>query len=240
MQINGIEIINTKDMGNKINDPIARLLGLRYKSHPWHGIEVGDNAPEVLTAFIEIVPTDTVKYELDKVSGYIKIDRPQKYSTVVPALYGFIPQSFCGDSVADYCMAQSGRTDIVGDGDPLDICVLTESAVAHGDILVCARPIGGFRMLDGDEADDKIIAVLDHDVTYGGYQDIEELPKNVVNRLKHYFLTYKDMPDADPTKKKRVEIIDKFGRSEAHEVINRSLEDYKNHFEGLEEILRHV
>ena len=79
-------------MGNKINDPIARLMGLRYKSHPWHGLEVGDNAPEIVTAFIEMVPTDTVKYELDKVSGYIRIDRPQKYSTVVPALYGFIPQ----------------------------------------------------------------------------------------------------------------------------------------------------
>ena len=65
-------------MGNKINDPIARLMGLRYKSHPWHGLEVGDDAPEVVTAFIEMVPTDTVKYELDKVSGYIKIDRPQE------------------------------------------------------------------------------------------------------------------------------------------------------------------
>ena len=60
-------------MGNKINDPIARLMGLRYKSHPWHGVEVGDNAPDVITAFIEMVPTDTVKYELDKVSGYLKI-----------------------------------------------------------------------------------------------------------------------------------------------------------------------
>ena len=88
-------------MGNKINDPIARLMGLRYKSHPWHGIEVGEAAPNVITAFIEMVPTDTVKYELDKVSGYLKIDRPQKYSNVVPALYGFVPQSFCGDKVAD-------------------------------------------------------------------------------------------------------------------------------------------
>ena len=102
-------------MGNKINDPIARLMGLRYKSHPWHGIEVGDNAPEIVTAFIEMVPTDTVKYELDKVSGYIRIDRPQKYSTVVPALYGFIPQSFCGDTVARYCMERCGRTDEAAD-----------------------------------------------------------------------------------------------------------------------------
>ena len=218
-------------MGNKINDPIARLMGLRYKSHPWHGIEVGEKAPEVITAFIE--------YELDKVSGYLKIDRPQKYSNVIPALYGFVPQSFCGESVADYCMQQSGRTGIVGDGDPLDICVLTERDIAHGDIIVNVRPVGGFRMLDGDQADDKIIAVLRHDVTYSGYNDISELPKGVINRLKHYFLTYKDMPDSEPQKKK-VEITDIFGREEAYEIISRSLEDYKNHFNGLDEILRHV
>ena len=227
-------------MGNKINDPIARLMGLRYKSHPWHGIEVGDNAPNVITAFIEMVPTDTVKYELDKVSGYIKIDRPQKDSNVIPALYGFVPQSFCGESVANYCMQQSGREDIVGDSDPLDICVLTERDVSHGDIIVNARPIGGFRMLDGNEADDKIIAVLSHDVTYSGYTDISELPKGVVNRLKHYFLTYKDMPDAGENQKKKVEIIDTYGRDEACEIINRSLEDYKCHFDSLDDILRRV
>ena len=156
-------------MGNKINDPIARLMGLRYKSHPWHGLEVGDDAPEVVTAFIEMVPTDTVKYELDKVSGYIKIDRPQKYSNVVPALYGFIPQSYCGGLVAEYAMQQTQRTDIQGDCDPLDICVLTERTISHGDIIARVRPIGGFRMLDGNEADDKIIAVLKHDATYNVY-----------------------------------------------------------------------
>ena len=229
-------------MGNKINDPIARLMGLRYKSHPWHGLEVGDNAPEIVTAFIEMVPTDTVKYELDKVSGYIRIDRPQKYSNVVPALYGFILQSFCGDSVANFCMERSGREDIKGDGDPLDICVLTERTIAHGDIIATVKPIGGFRMLDGDEADDKIIAVLRNDATYRGYNDIEELPHIVVDRLKHYFLTYKDMPAMDRASEaqKKVEIVATYGREEAYEVITRSLEDYKCHFEGLEEILRHV
>ena len=225
-------------MGNKINDPIARLMGLRYKSHPWHGLEVGDLAPEVVTAFIEMVPTDTVKYELDKVSGYIRIDRPQKYSTVVPALYGFIPQSYCGETVAQYCMDRCDRKNIKGDGDPLDICVLTERTIAHGDILATVKPIGGFCMLDGDEADDKIIAVLHNDATYHGYNDINELPSVVADRLKHYFLTYKDMPDSESQKK--VEITHVFGREEAYEVIQRSLEDYKNHFNGLDEILRHV
>ena len=229
-------------MGNKINDPIARLMGLRYKSHPWHGLEVGENAPEIVTAFIEMVPTDTVKYELDKVSGYIRIDRPQKYSNVVPALYGFIPQSFCGDSVAGFCMERSGRENIKGDGDPLDICVLTERTIAHGDIIAAVKPIGGFRMLDGDEADDKIIAVLRNDATYRGYNDIEELPHIVVDRLKHYFLTYKDMPAMDRASEapKKVEIVATYGREEAYEVITRSLEDYKCHFEGKEEILSQV
>jgi inorganic pyrophosphatase len=230
-------------MGNKINDPIARLMGLRYKSHPWHGLEVGEDAPEVVTAFIEMVPTDTIKYELDKVSGYIRIDRPQKYSVVVPALYGFIPQSFCGDSIAAYCMDKSGRQNIKGDGDPLDICVLTERTISHGDIIASVKPIGGFRMLDGDEADDKIIAVLRNDATYRGYNDIEELPHIVVDRLKHYFLTYKDMPAVDrdsEQRQRKVEIVATYGREEAYEVIQRSLEDYKNHFQNLEEILRHV
>ena len=192
----------------------------------------------MLTAFIEMVPTDTVKYELDKVSGYIKIDRPQKYSNVVPALYGFIPQSYCGDLVAEYCMQQSHRTGIIGDSDPLDICVLTERTIAHGDIIARVRPIGGFRMLDGNEADDKIIAVLRHDATYHGYDDISELPVVIVDRLKHYFLTYKDMPGEDGQRK--VEITNIYGKEEAHEVIRRSLEDYKNHFEGLEDILSRV
>ena len=229
-------------MGNKINDPIVRLMGLRYKSHPWHGLEVGEDAPEVVTAFIEMVPTDTVKYELDKVSGYIRIDRPQKYSTVVPALYGFIPQSFCGDLVADFCMEKSGRENIKGDGDPLDVCVLTERTISHGDIIASVKHIGGFRMLDGNEADDKIIAVLRNDATYRGYNDVSELPHAVVDRLKHYFLTYKDMPFTEngPEQPKRVDIVATYGREEAYEVITRSLEDYKNHFESLEEILRHV
>ena len=210
-------------MGNKINDPIARLMGLRYKSHPWHGIEVGEKAPEVITAFIEIVPTDTVKYELDKVSGYLKIDRPQKYSNVIPALYGFVPQSFCGESVAQYCMQQSGRTEIVGDGDPLDICVLTERDIAHGDIIVNVRPIGGFRMLDGNEADDKIIAVLKNDAIYGDMTDIEQLPTRIVRRLIHYFTTYKDIPGEN---RQRMHFVSIYGADVARDVIRRSMEDY--------------
>ena len=93
-------------------------------------------------------------------------------------------------------------------------------------------------MLDGNEADDKIIAVLRHDATYRGYHDISELPPLVIDRLKHYFLTYKDMPGEGVQQK--TEITDVYGREEACAVISRSLEDYKNHFEGLEDILRQV
>jgi len=138
--------------------------------------------------------------------------------------------------VAEYCMIQTQRTDIQGDSDPLDICVLTEKTIAHGDIIAEVRPLGGFRMLDGNEADDKIIAVLKHDATYSVYNDISELPHIVVDRLRHYFLTYKDLPGED----RHTEIIDVYSKEEAYEVIRRSAEDYKNHFQGLEDILNRV
>ena len=159
-------------MGNKINDPIARLMGLRYKSHPWHGLEVGEDAPEVVTAFIEMVPTDTVKYELDKVSGYIRIDRPQKYSNVVPALYGFIPQSYCGDSVAGFCMERSGRKDIKGDGDPLDVLLLCSEVIQPLSLVRC-YPIGVISMIDNGRNDEKIIAIPFNDPNNNMYKDIK-------------------------------------------------------------------
>ena len=221
---------------DRLMDPIGRLMGLRYKSHPWHGVDIGKESPEVITSYIEMVPTDTVKYEVDKESGYLKIDRPQKYSNVVPALYGFIPQTYSGNSVAEYCMEKSGKKDIKGDGDPIDICVLTEKEIAHGDILVRAKPIGGFRMIDGNESDDKIVAVLNNDAVYMGYNDISELPQMVVARLKHYFLTYKDLPGNEAD----VEITDVFGKEEAHEIIRRSLDDYHKRFENLENLLSSV
>ncbi|MGD9556219.1 MAG: inorganic pyrophosphatase [Mangrovibacterium sp.] len=220
-------------MVDRLSDPIGRLMGLRYKSHPWHGVAIGNEAPAKVTAFIEVVPTDTVKYEIDKDSGYLFLDRPQKYSNVIPALYGFIPQTFCGKEVGNYCMEKTGKTDIRGDGDPIDICVLTEKDITHGDILVHALPIGGFRMIDGNEADDKIIAVLDNDVVYEGYRDVDDLPSFVVERLKHYFLTYKDMPGKD----KDTEITHTYGVEEAYEVIRRSMTDYQNRFENLGKLL---
>ena len=214
-------------------DPIGRLMGLRYKSHPWHGVEVGPDAPDVILCYIEMVPTDTVKYEVDKVSGYLRIDRPQKYSNVVPALYGFIPQTYSGKKVAQYAMEKAGLKDIKGDGDPIDICILTEKDIVHGDILARVKPIGGFRMIDGNEADDKIVAVLNNDAFYSDYNDLSELPDLVTDRLKHYFLTYKDLPG----NKAETQITDAYGVEEAHEVIKRSMEDYHEKFAGLDKIL---
>lgn len=221
---------------NSLMDPIGRLMGLRYKSHPWHGVELGNRVPEVVTSYIEMVPTDTVKYEVDKVSGFLRLDRPQKYSNTVPALYGFIPQTYCGDRVGQFCMSKTQLPDVKGDGDPLDICILTEKEITHGDILVMARPIGGFRLIDGEQADDKIIAVLDNDAVYGGYRDISDCPELVVDRLKHYFLTYKDLPGQES----HCQITHIYGIEEAHEVIRLSLEDYKTKFDKLRQILSNV
>jgi inorganic pyrophosphatase len=196
-----------------------------YKAHPWHGISIGKNAPEIVTAFIEIVPTDTVKYEIDKESGYLKIDRPQKFSNVVPALYGFIPQTYCDKLVAEFASEKSGKKVEKGDGDPLDICVLSERSITHGDIILQAIPIGGIRLIDKGEADDKIIAVLQGDEIYKQWTDIKDCPEAIINRLKHYFLTYKNIPGTgQPT----CEISNIYGKEEAYEVINKSREDYKN------------
>jgi len=201
---------------------ILHTMNNQFKAHPWHGIPIGENAPEQVTAFIEIVPTDTVKYEVDKDTGFLKIDRPQKYSNIVPTLYGFIPQTYCDEEVANLARERSGREIERGDGDPIDICVLSEHAITHGNIILQAIPIGGFRLLDKGEADDKIIAILKGDAMYQAYKDLSQLPESVVHRLKHYFLTYKNLPGEAMT----CEIIGTYGREEAHDVIRRSVEDY--------------
>src|SRR5690606_19818944 len=95
---------------------------------------------------------------------------------------------------AERCMAKTGLANIKGDGDPVDICILTENIIPRGDIILRAVPIGGFRMIDGNEADDKLIGVLVDDFVYGGMKDLEDCPKALIERLRHYFLTYKDYP----------------------------------------------
>jgi inorganic pyrophosphatase len=144
-----------------------------------------------------------------------------------PTLYGFVPQTFCGDEVAELCAMRTGRTGIKGDGDPMDICVLTEKTFAQGNFFLQARPIGGLRMIDGAQADDKIIAVLESDLAFGNIGDVGEVPSGLIDRLKHYFLSYKQLPGDVP---KRVEITDVYDRSEAVDVIRRSFNDYRAMF----------
>ncbi len=192
-------------------------------AHPWHGITPGENAPDILNVFVEMVPTDTVKYEIDKYTGHLKVDRPQKFSNVCPSLYGFVPQTICREEVAKFTMERTGEKNIEGDNDPLDICVLTERPINHGSVIVTAIPIGGFRLFDGGEADDKIIAVLENDAAYSGYNDLADVPSAIVDRLRHYFLTYKQSPDSNHVP---ITISHVYGRSEAHEVIRRSMVDY--------------
>lgn len=198
-----------------------------FQAHPWHGVSPGERAPEAVYAYIEIVPTDAVKYELDKASGHLRVDRPQRFSSMCPTLYGFIPQSYCGNLVAQLCSERTGVSGIEGDGDPMDICVLTEKTFAQGSFFLTAKPIGGLRMIDGQQADDKIIAVLDADLAYGHLKDINDCPTALIDRLQHYFLSYKQLPGDAP---RRVEIASVYDRAEAFDVINRSLRDYANQF----------
>ena len=194
----------------------------RWRPHPWHGLTAGPNPPGLVHAYIEICPFDLVKYEVDKETGYLRVDRPQRTSSHHPTLYGFIPRTYCGERVGEL-MVGAAR----GDGDPLDICVLAEKFITRGDILLKVTPIGGIRMIDGGEADDKIIAVMRGDAIYGHMRDIHECPPAQIDRLKHYFLTYKDAPGA---RKRNAEITHVYGREEAHEVIGRSRQDYEEKF----------
>lgn len=197
-----------------------------FKAHPWHGISAGESAPDVVTVYVEIVPSDTIKYEVDKESGYLKVDRPQKFSNIIPALYGFIPRTYC-DAEVKRLAVESGSTDVeTGDLDPLDICVLSSHNIHGGNLLLDAIPIGGFKMIDKGEADDKIVAVMVGDHAFGHFRDISELPEAELKRLMHYFLTYKNLP-GEPTLCR----IDKiYGAQHAKEVIRASQEDYITNF----------
>ncbi|MDG0974511.1 MAG: inorganic pyrophosphatase [Crocinitomicaceae bacterium] len=212
---------------------LLKAFNNKFVAHPWHGVSIGEKTPDIVNAFIEIVPSDAIKYEVDKDSGFIMIDRPQKFSNHMPCMYGFVPQTYCDTRIAEFCKEKTGKTGIVGDQDPLDICVLTERQVNRGNIFMEAIPIGGFRMIDGGEADDKIIAVLKGDQAYGDIKDISDMPKMVIDRVKHFFLTYKDLEGNS----KNVEITHVYGADEAKEVINRSFDDYTAKFGNADQAL---
>ncbi|MEM8766614.1 MAG: inorganic pyrophosphatase [Pseudomonadota bacterium] len=194
---------------------------IEWRPHPWHGLDIGSAAPEVVNAFIEITPFDLVKYEVDKETGYLRVDRPHKTSSLPPTLYGFVPRTYCGPRV-QALMPGAAR----GDEDPLDICVISERPIAKAEVILKARVLGGLPMLDGGEADDKIVAVLANDEIWTDVRDISQLPERLVSRLRHYFSTYKTLPGEDPA----VSVGDPYGREHAIKVIEAASADYAEAF----------
>ena len=193
----------------------------RWRPHPWHGLEPGANAPRIVNAYIEITPFDLMKYEVDKASGYLRVDRPQRTSSQPPSLYGFIPQTYCGERVrrlAEGCER--------GDGDPLDICVISERPINHSEVLLRARVVGGLKIIDRGEADDKIIAVLEGDYVWGEAQEIGDLPAALLERIEHYFATYKLVPDEPPN----IRVSGRYGFAAAAAVIRAAIDDYAEKF----------
>ncbi len=192
-----------------------------WRPHPWHGLSVGDDPPGTINAFIEITPFDLVKLEVDKETGYLRVDRPQRSSSQPPALYGFVPRTYCGKRVRDL-MPGAAK----GDGDPLDVCVLSERQITRSEIIVPARVVGGLPMIDGGEADDKIIAVLVNDPAWSHVEDLSDLPEVIVERLRHYFMTYKLMPGETA----EVSIDAAYGPEHAHAVIKAAIDDYEERY----------
>jgi len=193
----------------------------RWRPHPWHGLEAGPAVPDIVHAYIEITPFDLVKYEIDKTTGYLRVDRPQRSSSLPPTLYGFIPRTYCGSRVRALCPKAEK-----GDGDPLDVCVVSERPINRSEVILNARVVGGVQMIDGGEADDKIIAVLKSDNIWGDADNIDKLPEMLVERLRHYFLTYKMVPGTEP----RVSIEEIYDAGHAKKVVTASIEDYDEIF----------
>ena len=196
----------------------------RWRPHPWHGLEPGADAPRIVNAYIEITPFDLMKYEVDKASGYLRVDRPQRTSSQPPCLYGFIPQSYCGERVGRLAPGCAR-----GDGDPLDICVISERPINHSEVLLRARVLGGLQIIDRGEADDKIIAVLEGDYVWGEAQEIGDLPAALLERIEHYFSTYKLVPDEPPN----LRVTGRYGFAAAAKVIRAAIEDYTETFAEL-------
>lgn len=172
------------------------------KNNPWHKVKIGDKAPEKVNAIIEIPKNTRAKYELDKESGMLLLDRVLYSSMYYPANYGFIPQTYCDDK------------------DPLDILVLSQITMVPM-CIVSAKVIGVMRMLDGGEMDDKIIAVAEHDMSVNHINDISELPNHFFKELKNFFEDYKKL------EKKTVE-VEKFKSAEvARKIIEQSILDYE-------------
>ncbi|RJX31532.1 MAG: inorganic pyrophosphatase [Oxalobacter sp.] len=193
----------------------------RWRPHPWHGLEAGDDLPRIVNAYIEMTPFDAVKYEVDKTTGYLRVDRPQLTSSMPPTLYGFVPQTYCSARV-QALSPKAGK----GDGDPLDICVITERPINRGEVILRARVVGGLQMVDGGEADDKIVAVLDNDPFWRGANDITDISPALLERIRHYFETYK-LLFGQPSQATIEQI---YGREHAFAVVRAALADYTEEY----------
>jgi inorganic pyrophosphatase len=169
--------------------------------HPWHDVTPGEHLPQMFNSVIEIPMGSSVKYELDKRTGLIRLDRILYSAVYYPANYGFIPQTYAED------------------GDPLDVMVLCQEAVAPL-TLVVARVIGLMTMIDGGKQDHKILAVAVHDPEFNGYQDAHELPSHRLMMLRRFFQDYKLLEG------KSVEVEEIQPASQAVPVIEKALESY--------------
>ena len=182
---------------------------MRFSAHAWHDIPIGEEAPESLQAVIEISKGGKVKYELDKETGFIRVDRVLYSSVIYPANYGFIPQTL-GD-----------------DNDPLDVLVLMQEPVAPLSI-VRARPIGVMEMVDQGQNDEKVICIHLDDPAFNGYYHIWELPEHTLRELKRFFEDYKKLEEKD------VQVDNFLGPDKARAVVLAAMERYQQEF-GIKE-----
>ena len=173
--------------------------------HPWHGVHYGEQAPRIVNAVIEIAQGSRAKYEIDKPSGLLKLDRVIYSSFYYPVNYGFIPQTY-GD-----------------DKDPLDILVITTLPVQPLTLME-AKVIGVMQMIDSGDADDKIIAVAAKDPGVNHYNNIEELPKHFFDELRHFFEEYKTLEN-------KTVVVEEFGdKATALKIIEEAIAAYKENF----------
>ena len=171
-------------------------------NNPWHIVHPGDKAPDIVNGIIEIPTATRAKYELDKDSGLLKLDRVLYSSIYYPANYGFIPRTYCDDN------------------DPLDILILSQ-IVIQPLCVVSAKVIGAMRMMDNGEHDDKVIAVVNDDMSVNHFNDIEELPGHFLKELRNFFEDYKKLEN-------KTVIVEDFQDAEvAKKIISKSFEDYE-------------
>ena len=195
----------------------------KWRPHPWHGVKAGPDPPEIVHAYIEITPFDLIKFEIDKNTGYLRVDRPQRTSSLPPCLYGFIPQTYCGKRVASYSRSVSK-----GDEDPLDICVISERPIGRAEVILDTRVVGVLKTNDQGKADDKIIGILMSDPLWSHIEDVTQLPEIIINRIKHYFSTYKTYIPEKP----QVSIEKLLGRDDALKIVEAAIADYNQKYKN--------